>query len=77
MSLFKDKGSVLDRGNHRGLKFTDQVLKLVKRVIKKIIREFIFIDDMQFRFMPGRGTTYVVFITRQLQENFLDKKTFI
>ena len=75
VSLFKDKGSALDRGNYRGLKLTHQVLKLVKRVIEKIIREFIVIDDMKFGFMPGRGKTYTVFIIRQPQENFLDKKT--
>ena len=74
VSLFKDKGSALDRGNYRGLKLTHQVLKLVKKVVEKIIREFIVIDDMQFGFMPGRGKTYTVFIMRQPQEKFLDKK---
>ena len=29
---------------------------------------------MQFGFMPGRGKTYTVFIMRQPQEKFLDKK---
>ena len=32
------------------------------------------IDDMQFGFMPGRGTTDAIFILRQLQEKFLEKK---
>ena len=72
-SLFKGKGSALDRGNYRGLKFADQVLKVVERVIEKIIRECVVIDDMQFGFMPGRGTTDAIFIVRQLQEKFLDK----
>ena len=31
VSLFKDKGSALDRGNYCGLKLTHQVLKLVKK----------------------------------------------
>ena len=74
VSLFKGKGSALDRGNLCGLKLIDQVLKAVERVIEKIIRECIAIDDMQFGFMPGRGTTYAIFIVRQLQEKFLDKK---
>ena len=32
-------------------------MKGIERVIEKIIRERISIDDMQFGFMPGRGTT--------------------
>ena len=43
VSLFKSRGSALDRGNYLGLKLTDQVLKVVKRVIEKIIRECIVI----------------------------------
>ena len=73
MSLFRGKGSALDRGNYRGLNLTDQALKVVERVIEKIIRECIVIDDMQFGFMPGRGTTDAFFIVRQLQETFLAK----
>ena len=45
----------------------------MERVIEKIIRERIYIDDMQFGFMPGRGTTDAIFILRQLQEKHLAK----
>ena len=67
------KGSALDRGNHRSLKRTDQVLKVVESLIEKITRKCMDIDDMQFGFLPGRGTTDAIFIVRQLQEKFLDK----
>ena len=73
MCFFKGKVSALDRGNYCGLKLTDQVLKLVERVIEKIIRECRVIDDMQFGFMPGCGTNDAIFIVRQPQEIFLDK----
>ena len=36
-----------------------------------MIRELISIDEMQFAFVPGRGTTDAIFIIRQLQEKFL------
>ena len=49
------------------------MLKVVERVIEKIIRECIVIDDMQFGFIHGHGITDVIFIVRQLQEKFLDK----
>ena len=42
-------------------------------MIEKIIRARISIDDMQFGFMPGRGTTDAIFILRQLQEKHLAK----
>ena len=56
-----------------GLKLLDHVMKGIERVIEKIIRERISIDDMQFGFMPGRGTTDAIFILRQLQEKHLAK----
>ena len=64
---------MLWRGNYRGLKLLDHVMKGMERVIEKIIRERISIDDMQFGFMPGRGTTDAIFILRQLQEKHLAK----
>ena len=48
-------------------------MKGIERVIEKFIRERISIDDMQFGFMPGRGTTDAIFILRQLQEKHLAK----
>ena len=42
--------------------------------MEKCIRGQIDISDMQFGFMPGRGTTeYAIFILRQLQEKHLAK----
>ena len=41
--------------------------------MEKIIRERVFINDMQFAFMPERGTTDAIFILRQLQEKHLAK----
>ena len=57
ISLFKGKGSALNRGNYCCLK------KLSGNVI----------DAMQFGFIPGQRTTDIIFIVRQFQEKFLDK----
>ena len=38
------------------------------------IREQVKIDDMQFGFRAGRGTTDAIFIVRQLQEKYREKK---
>ena len=32
LNLYKGKGEALDRGNYRGLKLTDQVMKLLDRI---------------------------------------------
>ena len=46
-------------------------MKLLERVLDSMIREMVSIDDMQFGFVPGRGTTDAAFIVRQLQEKHL------
>ena len=38
------------------------------------VRRIVKIDDMQFGFMAGKGTTDAIFIVRQLQEKYLAKK---
>ena len=48
-------------------------MRVIERVIEKIIRERVFINDMQFGFMPEWGTTDAIFILRQLQEKHLAK----
>ena len=71
ISLYKGKGEALERGNYRGLKLLDQCLKVVERIVEGFIRERVTIDNMQFGFMPGRGTTDAIFILRQVQEKYL------
>ena len=68
LTLYKGKVEALDRGNYRGLKLTDQVMKLIERVLDPSICKMVNIDHMQLGFVPGRGTTDAIFIFRQLQE---------
>ena len=67
--LYKGKGDALDRGNYRGLKLTEQAMKILERIVDGLIRQVVSIDDSQFGFVPGRGTTDAIFVVRQLQEN--------
>ena len=47
----------MDRGNYRGLKLTEQDMKILERIVDGLIRQVLSIDDSQFGFVPGRGTT--------------------
>ena len=69
--LYKGKGDTLERGNYRGLKLTEQVMKILERIVDGLIRQLVSIDDSQFGFVPGRGTTDAIFVVRQLQEKYL------
>ena len=44
-----------------------------------LIRQLLSIDDSQFGLVPGRGTTDVIFVVRQLQEKYLaaNKRLYI
>ena len=69
--LYKGKGDALERGNYRGLKLTEQVMKLLERIVDGLIRQLVSIDYSQFGFVPGRGTTDAISVVRQLQEKYL------
>ena len=73
INCYKGKGDALLRGNYRGLKLLDQVMKNMEHIIATIIRTQVDIDAMQFGFMPGRGTTDAIFIFRQVHEKYLGK----
>ena len=53
--LYKGKGDALERGNYYGLKLTEQVMKILERIVDSLIRQLVSIDDSQFGFVPGRG----------------------
>ena len=65
----KGKGDAWEGGNYRGLKLTEQVMKVLERIVDVLIRPSI--DVSQFGFVPGRGTTDAIFVVRQLQEKYL------
>ena len=69
----------MERANYRGLKPTEQVMKVLERIVDGLIRQLVSIDDSQFGFVPGRGRTDAIFIGRQLQEKYLaaNKRLFM
>ena len=71
--IFKGKGDAMSCDAYRGVKLLEHAMKIVERVLEKRIRKLVEIDEMQFGFMPGKGTIDAVFILRRLQEEFRDK----
>ena len=52
--LYKGKGDALERGNYRGLKLTEQAMKILERIVDGLIRQVVSIDDSQFGFCPRK-----------------------
>ena len=71
VNLYKGKGDARNKGNNRGLKLIEQVMKVLERVVESLIRQRVDIDEMQCGFRSGRDTTDAIFIVRQLQEKHL------
>ena len=74
ISFFKGKGDALSCGNYRGLKLQEHVMKILEHILNTIIQEQVSINNMQFGFMPGRSTIDAIFILRQVQEKYFQKK---
>ena len=53
-----------------GIKQLENAMKIVEKVVEKIYRKIVTIDDMQFGFMLGKGTIDAVFILRRIQEEY-------
>ena len=43
--LYKGKEDALERGNYRSLKLTEQVMKVLERIVDGLIRQLVSIDD--------------------------------
>ena len=73
LPIYKGKGDPMECGSYRGIKLLEHAMKVVERISEHRIRQQIEIDDMQFGFMKGNGTTDAIFMARQMQENFTVK----
>ena len=68
VTVYKGKGESLVCGSYRAIILLWQPMKVIERVWENKIRCQMSIDDMQFGFLPGKGTTAAIFIMRQVQE---------
>jgi len=54
----------MECGSYRGITLLERAMKLVERIFEHRIRQQIAVDDMQFEFMKGKGTTDAIFTVR-------------
>ena len=67
--IFKGKGDVMSCGSYRGVKLLEHAMKIVERVLETLVN----LIEMQFGFMPGKGTVDAIFIVRRMQEGYQKK----
>ena len=48
-------------------------MKIVERVLERRIRTTVNLNEMQFRFVPGKETVNAIFIVRRMQEEYQKK----
>ena len=72
--IFKGKGGCDGLWGMQGIKLLEHAMEIVERVLENRIRELVTIDDMQFGFMRGKGTTDALFILRRMLEEFRERE---
>ena len=70
--IFKGKGDAMSCMAYRGVKLLEHAMKIVEKVLARY--GLVKVDEMQFVFMPGKGTIDAVFILRRLQEEYLTRR---
>ena len=64
----------MDCRAYREVKLLEHAIETVERVLENRIRGLVAIDDMQFGFMPGKGTTIALSILGRIREEFCGKE---
>ena len=69
-SNFQGMGDIRNCSCYRAVKLLKHGMKVVERVLEKRLCRIVSVDEMQFSFMPERGTINAVFMLRRMQEEY-------
>ena len=72
--LYKGKRDALQGGKYRGLRLLEHGMKVWERVLNERLKQVTNVGKNQFGFRVGKSTAGAIFIVRQLQEKYLEKK---
>ncbi len=64
-------------GKYRGVRLLEHGMKLWEKILKKRLRDIVKIEDIHFGFQQDRSTTDAIFVMRQLQEGYKEKKKML
>ena len=56
------------------VKLLEHGMKVIERLFEHGIQQQVKIDDMPFGFVPGKCTTHVIFVVKQLHEKWAKDK---
>ena len=64
----------MECGSYRGITLLEHAMKVVENIFEHRIRHQIEIDDMQFGFVKGKGTTDAIFMATDRCRRILELK---
>jgi len=64
----------MECGSYRAIKLLEHAIKVVERIFGHRIQQQIDIDDMQFGFMKGKGTSDTIFIVSRYRRGLQFKE---
>ena len=76
VSIFEEKGEVMDFGAYTGVKLLEHAMKIAERVLENRIRGLVTIDEMQFGFMPGRTRLMHCLFRGECKRSFLEERKY-
>ena len=68
--IFKGNGDTRNCSSHRTVRLQEDGMKVEKIVLEKRLCRIVTVDEIQYGYMPERGTLDAVFILRRLQEEY-------
>ena len=68
--IFKGEVDIRNISCYRAVKRLQHGIKVVETVLQKRFRRIVTFDEMQFGFMPARGTIDAMIILRKLLEEY-------
>ena len=48
------------------------MMKMFEKIVERRLIKLVTVNNVQFGFSPGKGTTNAIFIIHQLQENYIE-----
>ena len=68
--IFHGNGDIQNCSSYGAVKLLERVMMVEEGVLEERLCRIVSVDEMQFGFMPERGSIDAVFILRRMQEEY-------